>query len=564
VLVLVRHAVQELGRAIRSTDAIAFAEGKPEYSQLSPTVIQDAMPALHRKGELIGQTMRGAHHKLYLPADLKPEDYAPHEPLSCLEWVKLAFDELWDERLREAQEQDRLPRPITTKEVRKRLVSLCYDDPRFFENRAFVINGLWELSKHSNASLRLLRRRKQKSLFWCPIGVPDEQLDLDNSYANDTERLGAAVQRAVARHERPVELKEIADEIEADPALKLKHYASVSRAVTAAVDYYTETGAPRSEYKYRNKGYFQSVGLLRNKAFYYHCGEGTEQARAYIELRQLELEWKELHADEHLYDLEGCRLPGVAAGRAMMLAAEAERIDTRLRSMIAGGLLVGQWADKAEGLSDLIAGAAERARSWPAAFATNGHKLPKRVSTHIPYVTKEELCDLLAPIYPYIQRKVEKPRQITAILSTRIRRVTVQGMRHRAYDRTDALLFAARRFGGKECCLQAGIAAAELGLLRDPRFIFPAVDSRAVDARLTATACLAYIQSEEGNNLLKQLAMKDAEAGIRQSALWAYAFANGELAKDLASVMSKHDSAEEAREFAVRVYEAEGAAIWQL
>lgn len=560
VLVLVRHAVRELGRAIRITDAIAFAEGKPEYACLSPGMIQNAIIAARIKGKLsVAKTLHGLHRHLYLPSDLNAEGYAPSEPLSWQEWVKQAFEELWDERLQEAE--GRLPKPITTRQVRARLESMGCDDPKL-QGKASVVSALFELSKHSNAAIRRISRRSRKSLLWAPVNVPDERLDLDNTYANDMERIGEAVRRAVARHERPVGLKEIEREIEADPALKLVNYASPSKAVTATVDYSEPRNAKRGRRKYPN-GYMQSVGLLANKALYFHCGGGAEHARAYVEFRRLELGWKELRADQHLYDIEGCKLATVATGRAMLLAAEAARVGNRLRTMIDDGLLVGQWADEAEVLCAQVEGAAERARSWPSAFATNGRKLPKQVSTLVTTVTKEELRALLEPIYPNVQ-KLERAYQVTTLLATRIRRVFVEGRMHPAFDRTDALLFAARRFGGKECCLQAGLAAAEVGVLRDARFIYPAIDSKDADARLIAVACLAYIPSPEGNELLKQRAMKDVELGIRQSALWSYAFAGGELAKELASVMAKHDPDTDVREFAARVYEAASAGLWHL
>ncbi|HVG33120.1 MAG TPA: hypothetical protein VM911_08570 [Pyrinomonadaceae bacterium] len=562
VVALVRHAALELGRAVRIVDAIKFAEDRPEYARLSASQIQNAIIAAHVKGELISMPLRGLHRNLYLPADLNPEDYAPPKPLHWIEWVKAAFEDLWDEHVRDAKELGRLPRPATTRQVRARLVEMGCDDPKL-QDKATVVNALWELSKHSNAALRRISRRSRKSLFWCPVDVPDDGLDLGNAYASDLERVGAAVARATARLERPVTLREIEQEVENDSALRPMNYPSVSKAVTAAVDYLDSDGNAKTRSGYI-QGHVQSIGLLKAKALYYPTIGNAEQARAYVEFRQLEEAWEELRADEQLYEAQGCRLPTVAVGRVRLLALQARRFAGRLRGMIGAGELKGKWADEAEILIERAEAIDERARDWPLPFAVGEHQLPEQPSDLVPTLTKEELRALLHPIYPHLQQKVERAYQVTTLLSNRIRRVSTLFSLHKQYDRTDALFFAARRFGGKECVFLAGLASAELGLLRDPTFIFPAVEAADPDARLAAVACLAFLQTEKGSDLLKTRVMKDNEKGIRQSALWAYAFAQGEWAHDLATVMMRHDGAEEVREFAAQIAKADGAAIWLL
>jgi hypothetical protein len=563
VLKLVRRAVIEMERAVQIKEVIAYAEGKQEYEKLRPETIENAILRLHRDGDLIVvKVVRGCRRYLYLPAEMKESIFASPPPISWLDEVKEAFDELWEARLEEAEREQRFPRPLTTREVRAHLKQRgSYE--KFQVPADEGVNSLLALSKHGNSPLRRISRQRRKSLLWAPADTSDETLDLGNTYSSDTERVSVAVRRAATRHNRPVRLNEVIHEMEADPALRPVRVKSLTKAIVGSVDYLDEEGNTRRNRHRHNKNYVHVVGLLSARAFYFPCGEGTAQARAYVEFRQLEQEWQELRADEQLYDIEGCRLPSVAVGRVRLLALDAERIASRLRSMICDGLLVDQWAEEAEALCSLIDDAREWAGAWPSAFATKAHKLPERASDLIPTVSKEELRALFEPIYPNI-RRAEKACQVTTMLATRIRRVRIPGLLRRKYDRTDAFLFAARRWGGRECCLQAGIAAAELGYLRDPRFIFPAIYAADVDARLTAIACLAYVQSEEGNKLLKQLAMKDTEHGLRQSALWAYRFAGGQWAEDLATVMSKHDPVEEVREFATRVLEAQGAAIWQL
>jgi hypothetical protein len=92
-----------------------------------------------------------------------------------------------------------------------------------------------------------------------------------------------------------------------------------------------------------------------------------------------------------------------------------------------------------------------------------------------------------------------------------------------------------QRRGGLECNFQARLASSELGWLRDVRFVFPALCAKEVETRLAAVACLAFLWSEEGNKYLRRMAVEDVEPGVRQSALWAYGFANGIDAAELVS-----------------------------
>lgn len=188
--------------------------------------------------------------------------------------------------------------------------------------------------------------------------------------------------------------------------------------------------------------------------------------------------------------------------------------------------------------------------------------------------TAEELLRVLRPLYPRAS-EIETPHELVRLLHGDIRRIPNPAFGSRflpdplqaaefLFDRTDALLYIAKQWGGLECCLQANLACHELGLLRDPRFIFPALESQSVDERLTTLACCAFLWSDEGNDRLKQAAMREAEPGLRASALWAYKFAGGEWAQELAGVMRQHDPSAEVREFAAQVYEADAAGIWRL
>jgi hypothetical protein len=105
--------------------------------------------------------------------------------------------------------------------------------------------------------------------------------------------------------------------------------------------------------------------------------------------------------------------------------------------------------------------------------------------------------------------------------------------------------------------LQAMLAGHELGRLRDPRFVFPALREKNFEIRLAAVACLAFLWSDEGNKRLRRVAVNDEDAGVRQSALWAYCFAGGKSAREMLSERAKNDRDAIVRAFARGLLETE-------
>jgi hypothetical protein len=77
------------------------------------------------------------------------------------------------------------------------------------------------------------------------------------------------------------------------------------------------------------------------------------------------------------------------------------------------------------------------------------------------------------------------------------------------FDHADALIYAAKEWGGYECCLQATLAGKELGRLGDARFVLRALDSEDFNARLAAVACLAFLGAESCEGPLRSLVFDD-------------------------------------------------------
>jgi hypothetical protein len=178
----------------------------------------------------------------------------------------------------------------------------------------------------------------------------------------------------------------------------------------------------------------------------------------------------------------------------------------------------------------------------------------------VPGWTASELLPVISPLYP-AARNIDRTSQLISLLEGNIRRIHNLEYENRfdadpraaaefLFDRTDALLYMAIMFGGRECRLQARFARKELGLMRDPRFIFPALESGDFHQRLIGVSCLAFLWSKEGNKQLRRIATEDSDPGVRQSALWAYWFSNNDDGWELIKDRAQDDPAEFVRSFA--------------
>src|SRR5205085_11386015 len=128
-------------------------------------------------------------------SELDKDAYMPREPLTWVEEVARAFGEVWAEHLRQAQEERRLPRPVSTGEVRACWVSQPGAHAKSRERQPVVdampIPAL--KSRQQPPLVRKIKRKGEKANLWAPIDVPSEELDLGHAYATDTERVGTAV-----------------------------------------------------------------------------------------------------------------------------------------------------------------------------------------------------------------------------------------------------------------------------------------------------------------------------------------------------------------------------------
>jgi hypothetical protein len=129
------------------------------------------------------------------------------------------------------------------------------------------------------------------------------------------------------------------------------------------------------------------------------------------------------------------------------------------------------------------------------------------------------------PLYP-LAENITSAQKFIALMHDRVRRLPNPEHESRfsdeplkaaefLFDRADALIYAAKHCGGPECLLQAALASRELGRLRDPRFVFPALTAKSFETRLAGVACLAFVWSDEGTARLKRMAEEDPDPGVR-------------------------------------------------
>ncbi|HVG32072.1 MAG TPA: HEAT repeat domain-containing protein [Pyrinomonadaceae bacterium] len=571
---LVRGAVTAFGRSVRLGDILTYIEGTSEARDLNPsTIMHDILSLAETKNlQVIGVVRgEGKGHNLYLPAELDSVAYAPKGPLTWIEEVAQAFADIWDEHLRMAKEEGRLPRPVSTGEVRARWSTTPGAHPKSRERQP-VVDAMQMLALNSRAQpplVRKIRRKGEKAILWVPVDVPSKELDLGHTYATNTERVGTAVRRAFKHLGRPVTVRDVSDEIELDPSLRPVRLQSLFSILTdISKERVDVVGAER---KKRSTRRVYKVGMLGNEAYYYHRKEGLSEAKAYVELCRIESHWDSMSAGERLNALDKCYLPSAAVGQALLIAAEAEELRRRLDDFLPRKM---DWSTRreAESVRCRVDDVLHEVRPWLGEHGLCTLDLPHEVSREVPCWTSHELLDILRPLYPVLRKNNDNTQLITLLYDC-VRRVPNPGDVNRfskepleaaefLFDRADVLLYAAQKWGGHECRFLARTARGELGWLRDARFILPALQAGDMKARLAAVACLAFLWSDESSRRLRELFIDDPEPGVRQSALWAYGFAGGKDVQELLSERSGNDANVHVRTFAKKATTLDERGWW--
>lgn len=533
-LAFVTELVCDRGLAVRCVD-IEEAANSGSYDVDVPThlLLRDVQNLRHTGDLVVVDEVRGdgGGTNLYLPAELadRKAAFLPDAPQTWLEQLWSVFRMVWGTHVGDAEWFGRLPLAVTTGQVRERFQDEFPDHPRL-EDPQLLINGLRQLTRGERPYLRKIDRTNQRSVFWVPATIGDEQVRIEGVYAHDTERMGEAARRAHERINRPaVRVADCLFEIERDFALELRGDSPARNVLFDMAKKTVDDGqGGRSA---RRDQVIRHVGTIDNTA-YFSARDG-EAAERYVEGLALEHEWAQADVNRRLSELSTCTLPSVAWGRLLLLQDELVSFHERTHALLASDHLPSDLAQRLRGiadsmaeLEDLAAKAAEDVEAEP--------WWPDDVDTEVPGWTPEELYDFLVPHYPAAEA-VSEAHKLVPLLEDRIRRVPNPSFTSRfdndhdrasehLFDRLSALLYAANRWGSDEATLQATLAAHELGHLRDVNFLLPGLESEHYAQRLTAVAGLAFLADERALPHLERLVQRDPDQGVRESARWAHSF----------------------------------------
>lgn len=224
---------------------------------------------------------------------------------------------------------------------------------------------------------------------------------------------------------------------------------------------------------------------------------------------------------EHIIVLQAVSLPSVAWGRAMLLAKELDALRRKTEILLADTRMDGTTRREAEDLKSRINQTAGDTPDWLATCDLKEVLVPANVAISAPGWTAIEFLQVVKPLYP-LAESITSAQRFIALMHDRVRRLPNPEHESRfsgdplkaaefLFDRTEALIYAANHWGGPECLLQAALASQEMGRLRDPRFVFPALAATSFESRLAGVACLAFVWSDEGTAKLKLMAEEDPD-----------------------------------------------------
>ena len=398
--------------------------------------------------------------------------------------------------------------------------------------------------------IRKVERPGKRSLMWALAGLKDGALDLGDAYASDAERVAEAVERACKRLRRPVNVRDVRDEVEMDPTLEPAGRLQLRKILSDISKEKIDAGDGNRRARVTRHCIY--VGKVDGDSYYCHDAGAADEARSYVRFRQMELRWSESAAMREPTAYMRCSLPSVAVGQALLVKAESETLTNNIDELLRESAVDGATRHEAELLRDEVSKIMEAASRWLVNSDIAYLDIPRDISLAIPGWTAAELLEALKPLYP-AALEMKSPNRLTTFINKKIFRFPnpefesrFSKVPHKAseylYDRADALLFAATRWGGHECRMQAMMVRGEIGALRDPRFVYPALKSVIFEERLRGVAGLAFLWSDWGNQLLRQAAVNDTESGVRLSALWAYGFAGGVGAEELLLRQAECDS----------------------
>lgn len=545
LLILIRQVVaHHKGKPVRCRDISEYADSF-KIEDFTKDQIKYHTWSLVRTNELkiAGRTRGdGAGRTLFLPVEA--ESPSPDQ-IGTLTFVDLVFDiftQLFEERVAQAGALGKLIVAPSTGEIQERLKKSPLLS-RFAKKRDWsVTNVLNQLAKKQNPEIRSVVQSNKLKL-WIPIAVSNEALDLENTYTSNALKIQTAVERAYLRFgERPVNLREVREEISNDENLRLSGKDSLSQQLIclARRKKLSERGNLRQYTFTETIRWFGSVGSRMYVAPVY---ASTEKSDNYIEFLKINFEWENLKKIENPLLIAVCRIASVQTGRALLFLQEVEGFVNNLLKI--NGEDLGRKFEVLREELFLV-----KTETNNLLDQLDRSELPGNVNNLMTGLSCFEANDVLSNFYPPSEVEIlhEKHRSKHSLsLVGKVRNLLRQipnpqfQSKHslvpnlaaqNLFELTDFLQHTALRWGGDECRYQAYTSKQELGNLRDPRFLMAALHSSDFEQRTAAIACLAFLR--KGFHELRNSALNDPIENVRLAALWAYSFMEGKDYQKLA------------------------------
>lgn len=274
----------------------------------------------------------------------------------------------------------------------------------------------------------------------------------------------------------------------------------------------------------------------------------------------MEQKWKLLNPFEELRKIESCSLPTVAIGRAKLITAKLSLILKDLEEIVSLNKIIGISEYSVNSLSKEILEVRKQTKKCINKSQLLFPNLPLNGKINPNGWTKHKLKEALPPFYHRLS-KINSDNYFQSLTGEIIKCFPTPNFKRTnskepqfaaeyLYDESDGLIYKAKEWGGVEYRYHATIASNELGMLRDASFVIPALESNDFNHRLSAVSCLAFLPCEEESKKLLNTALNDLDAGVRQSALWAYGLINGENAIPFIKERSLQDENPKVRKFA--------------
>lgn len=551
VLALAIAASRALKRPVRLADVLAqgWPEGSPESASRT---VSHALLSLGGTGDLIVvDHVRGAGTKgttLYVPRGSETAGPVVREPLSELEVVQRAFQQLWKDELERATGEERRPRPFSTGQVRRYLGAMEPTKGLVVEPTA-VGMLMGRLSIALGGGIRVAKTSESSHmLLWAPADVTDDELDLEATYATESEKVVEAARRAAASSgSLTVTQEEVRRETLDDERLAL-----TGRDAAHSLYYLSKATVAWGKHirRARVRQLVVGVGRVAQVSHYVVRARGDEDdawnakiaaGRAEVARMQIGRALDDARLEEELSACDLRQASLIVVGRLRTVAAKVQRLARELDEIEDSAGVTLDARDLAGRLERICRSAEERellaARDGLAA------ELPTEVRIEETGWTGAELI----AEWCCFDRSKERmgASDVVRQLSLKIRRIRNPdfvaprfGGRIGAaflFERVSARIYLARRYGGRECGMLAAIVDQTLGGLRDCRYMMAEACGNSAEARLRGIAALAFYGGDQATQMLVARWECEPDAHIRAAILWGCAFNHYAAWRDLAS-----------------------------